>query len=293
MAEASGVRLVSSAERDPYESSTYGTGELIQRAIEGGATDIWLGAGGSATIDVGVGALAALGAKFHDSAGQQLDATPAGLKELAYIDLAEVEKRAKRTRITVLSDVDTPLRLNATVYGRQKGVQRDTEKLLQRFVLHMGTLAKARGYEILDSPWLGAGGGLAGALVAFAGARAASGAQFIASLAKLTEHVIGADILLTGEGKLDATSFHGKLPLVVALAAEERGIPTAIIAGDIVWDDIGPLPHATTCFSLASQNDDLTTALQAAPSRIAAATEQIVRLVAAVQNRREEQVKHA
>jgi len=279
VAEASGLRLISLADRDPFHSSSYGTGELIRAALDLKVPRILIGAGGSGTIDAGVGALAALGAVFRDARGNALDPTPAGLVSLAEVDLAALDSRLSRTEVIVLGDVHTPLRSNATVYGKQKGVRPETACQLAEVVHQVGCLAQERGHEILETAWRGAGGGLAGGLVAFAGARAVCGAEFIARLAGFPGHFQDADLLLTGEGRLDATTAFGKLPLVIARMAADHGVAAVIIAGSVADDGL-LLPEGIACFSATPQPCVLDEALAAAPIHITKVAEQVTRLFA-------------
>lgn len=283
MAEASGLRLIAVPDRDPFHFSTYGTGELIRAALDLGVTRILLGAGGSSTIDVGAGALAALGAVFLNATGDSLGPTPAGLVDLVDIDLACLDPRLLETEIIVLSDVSTPLGSNAAVYGRQKGVRTETAALLDQVVQILSMIAQRRGHNILASPWQGAGGGLAGAMVAFAGACAVGGAEYIARRAGLPEQLRSADLLLTGEGQFDSTSFHGKLPTVIASMAVECGVPTVIIAGCVAQEVLALLPETVACFSSSLGPGTLEEALSVATERITISTEQVVRLYTAAQ----------
>jgi glycerate kinase len=181
--------------------------------------------------------------------------------------------------VIVLGDVHTPLRDNATVYGKQKGVRPETAGLLAKTIARLGGMAEQRGHEILETPWRGAGGGLAGGLVAFAGARAVGGAKYIAHLAGFPDHLRGADLLLTGEGRLDATTKQGKLPLIIAGMAVDHGVAAAVIAGSVA-DDVGALPDGVTWFSSTLQPCALDEALAAAPRSIARTAEQVTRLFA-------------
>jgi glycerate kinase len=279
MAEASGLRLVPLTDRDPFHSSSYGTGELIRAALDLKVTRILVGAGGSGTIDAGVGALAALGAVFRDPSGTPLDPTPAGLITLAEVDLAAIDSRLAGVELIVLGDVHTPLQGNATVYGKQKGVRPETASLLAEVVRQVGHLAQRRGHEILKTPWRGAGGGLAGGLAAFAGGRAVGGAEFIARLAGFPDHLRGADLLLTGEGRLDVTTAFGKLPLVIAGMAADHGVAAVIIAGSVM-DDALVLPDGVTCFSATPYPCALDEALAATPIHLVKVAEQVTRLFA-------------
>jgi glycerate 2-kinase len=278
MAEASGLRLVSASERDPLQSSTYGTGELIRAALDRGVSRILLGAGGSGTLDGGAGALAALGARFLDDSGNSLEATPAALARLKTMDLDHLDRRLKHVDIIVLCDVHTQLSHNAVLYGLQKGIRPETAWVFEGLVKTLGELASRCGHSISSEPWVGAGGGLAGGLTAFCGARAVGGAAFIIQAMKLPERLRQADLVITAEGTFDETSFQGKLPMVVASLAADMGLPTTVLAGQIDPEAVQKAPSQTTFFGLnpgpCTQSEALANSLRNSRSM----AEQIARL---------------
>jgi glycerate 2-kinase len=262
MADVAGVRLLAHAERDPFRTSTLGVGELVRAALATGARQVIVGAGGSGTIDVGAGALAALGARFLGPRGEELEPTPAGLEQVRTVELDGLDPRLCRVQLVVLADVRTPLRQNLHRYGAQKGVRADTAARLQRVVERLGALAAERGIDVLKEPWLGAGGGLAGGLHTFAGARVEPGAESMLRRARLADLIKGADLLLTGEGCLDPTSADGKLPVAVARFAAEKGVPAVIIAGNIAG--LPPLPVGVRCVPLDGADHPLKAIARAA-----------------------------
>ncbi|PGH72156.1 hypothetical protein CN894_11765 [Bacillus thuringiensis] len=279
MAEASGLRLVANEDRDPFRSSSYGTGELIRFVLDMGVSNIFLGAGGSATIDAGAGALSALGAVFLNEAGHPLDPTPAGLIDVVDCDLKRLHPRLKEVKITVLSDVFTPLVGNSTVFGQQKGVKLETSEVLNQVLIRLDNIFRKRGYDdILETPWFGAGGGLAGGLAALAGAQVVGGAEFILNIAGLPNLLDRAEILLTGEGCFDATSFQGKLPVVVTNMAADKGVVSVIIAGQVAWEEIKPLPARVSYFSTTFGVGTLEKVVSGGTERIATAAEQVMRI---------------
>jgi glycerate kinase len=277
MAEASGLRLVEAERRDPFRSSTRGTGELIRAALDRGARRILVAAGGSGTIDGGAGALAALGAVFRDGAGRPLEPIPSALAGLAAVDLAGLDPRLAEVELTVLSDVLTPIENHVEVFGPQKGLAPGNAEALERFLHRWMELAAARGSDLAGRPWVGAGGCLAGGLVAFADARAESGADAICRLAGLSGALDGAALAITGEGRFDATSGHGKLTTVVAAAAAARGVPAVVIAGQVAGARELP-PGVVACFSAAPGPLSLSQALERAPEELARTAEQVARL---------------
>lgn len=231
MAEVSGLRRLREQELAPMRASTRGTGELIRHALDRGARRILVGAGGSATIDGGAGALAALGARFLDAGGQELQPIPARLTELAAVDLSAVDGRVEQTEIVVLSDVRTPLSMNARTFGAQKGLDAANFPHVDEVLRRLDAAATERARPFLHEPWLGAGGGLAAGLSAFAGATVTSGAQFIGACAGLPCRLQHVDLLITGEGRVDHTTFEGKLPGWLVTAGAKYRVPTAMISG--------------------------------------------------------------
>jgi glycerate 2-kinase len=277
MAEASGARLVPIDERNPFYFSTYGTGELINAAMNLGAKRIFLGVGGSCTMDGGAGALAALGVTFRDSHGVALQPTPSGLRTLHQIDTSGLDPRLQRIRTTVLCDVHTTVKECVRRYGRQKGVKPSDERNIDKVLSKLANLAQARGSNILEKSWLGAGGGLAGGLVAFAKASAVGGAEYLCYLAGVKSHLRDADLLLTGEGKFDKGSFQGKLPLIVSQMAAQHKVAATIIAGQIANLDHESIPDLVSLVSLAKPSMNLKEMLQDVAPRIQSASKMIVK----------------
>lgn len=284
MAEASGLRLVEPALRDPLRSSTFGTGELIRAALDLGARRILLAVGGSATIDAGAGALAALGAVFRDGTGNVLKPIPADLLQLAEVDLSGLDPRLAGVELTVLADVTTPFELTVEAYGPQKGLAPADVEPLQGFFRRWRELAARRGFDLAGRPWVGAAGGISGGLAAFAGARLVGGAETICRLARLPDHLEGAALVLTGEGRFDATSGQGKLTSTVTALAAETGVPAVVLAGQIA-EQVSTMealpPGVTACFSAAPGPLSLAEALERAPEDLARTAEQVTRLFAA------------
>lgn len=283
MAEASGLRLVEEPLRDPFRSSTRGTGELIRAALDRGARRILVAAGGSGTIDAGIGALAALGAVYRDTAGRALEPVPRALTEVASVDLSGLDARLAGVELTVLSDVLTPVERHVEVYGPQKGLDPRHAEALEGFLRRFVDLAAGLGVELAGRPWVGAGGCLAGGLAAFAGARAVGGAEEICRLAGLSGHLEGAALVITGEGRFDATSGQGKLTATVAAEAAARRVPAVVIAGQVVASETLP-PGVVACFSAAPGPLNLAEALERAPAELARTAEQVARLFAATRH---------
>ncbi|MDQ8192230.1 glycerate kinase [Roseibacillus persicicus] len=231
MADASGLWRIAEAERDVLRASTYGTGQLIDDGIAQGATKILLGVGGSATNDGGVGMAAALGWLFRDEADDVLEANPVDLADLATVDGSQVSTLPP---IEVACDVENPLlgeRGATAVYGPQKGAGPAEREYLEAYLEHL--MAVCGGEKAAEVPGAGAAGGLAWGLMTFANATLRPGFDIVADAVSLQERVSQADVVITGEGSLDAQSLEGKGPVGVARLAKEMGKHTVAVAGHI------------------------------------------------------------
>jgi len=233
MAEASGLRLLPLARPAPLTASSYGTGELVRAALDAGASRIVLGVGGSACTDGGAGMAQALGAQLLDAAGRQVPPGGAGLAQLHRIEVADFDARLADTEVVVASDVDNPLcgpRGAAAVYGPQKGATADDVATLDSALAHYAQLLRRDlNIEVADVPGAGAAGGTGAGALAFLGARLTSGIALLLEVVGFAEAIRGADLVITGEGSLDAQSLHGKAPIGVARAA--GGIPVIALVG--------------------------------------------------------------
>lgn len=231
MSAASGLAMASDIPLDPTTASTYGTGLMIQDAIQRGAQRILIGIGGSATNDGGTGMAQALGFHFLDAAGKALDCIPRDLDQLARIE----RPQAVPVQVKVACDVNNPLlgpQGCTRVYGPQKGVT-----CFEFFEHRLGTLAKVvksqLGVDAAEVPGAGAAGGLGYGLIAFCGAELASGFDLVAEAVNLRERIAAADLVITGEGRLDAQTLHGKGPIGVAQMARAMGKRVVAFAGAI------------------------------------------------------------
>lgn len=237
MAAASGLHWVPSAQRDARVTSSYGTGELIRAALDAGATRIILGLGGSATNDGGSGLLRALGARFLDAGGNELRPGGAALAKLQRVDLSALDARLHDVQVDVAADVDNPLcgpRGASAVFGPQKGANPAQVEELDAALARMAeVVSEALGEDFSNFPGVGAAGGLGFAAKAFFDARFRPGVELVAELSGLAEAVAGADLVITGEGRLDAQSLHGKTPVGVARVAQAQGVPVVALAGSL------------------------------------------------------------
>lgn len=240
MAAASGLHLAPKERRDPRITTSYGTGELILTALERGVKAIILGIGGSATNDGGAGMMQALGARLLDDQQQPLPPGGAALARLAQIDLSAVDPRLQQVSVTAACDVDNPLcgpHGASAVFGPQKGATPDMVTQLDAALSHFGSLLQqATGREVLNAPGAGAAGGMGAALLGMLNARLRPGIEIVIETLRLEEALRDADLVITGEGRLDSQSIHGKTPIGVARVAKRHGLPVIGIAGSLSKD---------------------------------------------------------
>ena len=237
MAQASGLQLLSSAERDACRSSTWGTGELIAAALDAGAQRIVLAIGGSATNDGGSGMLRALGLHMLGADGHPLAEGGLALARLAKIDASGLDPRLSQVQVEVAADVDNPLcgpNGASAIFGPQKGASPEQVRQLDQALGHFADqCAPLLGADLRDFPGCGAAGGTGFAAKAFMGARFRPGVEVVAELAGLDALVQGADLVITGEGRFDAQTLRGKTPLGVARVAKRHGVPVVVLAGTL------------------------------------------------------------
>ncbi|CAI0958902.1 glycerate kinase [Serratia quinivorans] len=240
MAAASGLHLAPKERRDPRITTSYGTGELILAALERGVKAIILGIGGSATNDGGAGMMQALGARLLDDQQQPLPPGGAALARLAQIDLSAVDPRLQQVSVTAACDVDNPLcgpHGASAVFGPQKGATPEMVTQLDAALSHFGSLLQqATGREVLNAPGAGAAGGMGAALLGMLNARLRPGIEIVIETLRLEEALRDADLVITGEGRLDSQSIHGKTPIGVARVAKHYGLPVIGIAGSLSKD---------------------------------------------------------
>ena len=234
MASASGLHLIDLDDRDIHRATTYGTGLLINSALERGCKTIYLGIGGSATHDLGTGILRALGVRFLDKNGQELT-EPREMVQVATIDTSQLNPLTREVEFIILCDVNNPL-LGKTgaayTFGPQKGAHTQVdltrcEGLSEIFTEYF----KARGIMIGLEPGDGAAGGIPALLRPLLNAKVRSGADFTAEIARLEEQIAAADLVITGEGQFDEQSFYGKGPGTVIELCQSRKKPVLILTG--------------------------------------------------------------
>jgi glycerate kinase len=241
LASASGLSRVASDERDPVAATTFGTGQVLAAAIGLGCTDIVLGLGGSATTDGGAGILVALGARLLDSQGDDLPMGGGSLERLATIDLSGLSPILAEVRLTVASDVTNPLLGElgaAAVYGPQKGLDASGVGRLDAALGHYADLLEAAvGRSVRDVPGAGAAGGSTAALLAIADRFAAfeirPGVDVVMELTDFDTRLAASDLVLTGEGRVDAQTAFGKTALGVARRAQTAGVACVCFGGSV------------------------------------------------------------
>ena len=245
LACAGGITLLTDEEKNPMNASTFGFGEVIADAIARGATHLCLGLGGSATNDAGLGALQALGAKFLDECGEIIPAPLSGkdLQKVSSFDLDNLHNRLKGAKLHLFCDVDNPFvgdKGAVAVYAPQKGADAAMLEALEEGMNHLAAAMKNCGFiDVFDLPGAGAAGGAGGGFAALAGAKILPGAETFLHLAGLEQRLFDCSLVITGEGKCDRQTLHGKLPATVMEIAATRNIPTVIFAG--VTEDVTAL----------------------------------------------------
>lgn len=240
MAAASGLELLKPGERDPWVTTTYGTGQLIRNALEKGCNKILLGIGGSATNDCGAGMAEALGVKFTDRKGDSCRLSGGYLGDVHRIWMDGLHPGVKGSEILVACDVSNPLtgpRGASHTYGPQKGADNEMVRKLDRNLAQFAELIREQlGMEIDKVPGAGAAGGLGAGLMAFLNGRLMNGFDMIAEAIGLEEKIKQADLVITGEGKMDGQTQFGKTPFGVAQLAFKQGKPVIGVAGTVEED---------------------------------------------------------
>ena len=240
MAAASGLEQVPPELRNPMKTTSWGTGELIRYALDSGVKSILVGIGGSATNDGGIGMLQALGARFLDSQGESLGLGGGEVARLASIDISGLDSRLKACQIDVACDVTNLLTGKegaSAVFGPQKGATPEMVRELDKALEHYAKIiARDLDIDVLELSGGGAAGGMGAALYAFCGAQLRPGIEVVTRALKLDELVRDADLVITGEGRIDSQSIHGKVPIGVAKVAKRYNKPVIGIAGSLTPD---------------------------------------------------------
>lgn len=239
IAEIIGLDKIPAARRSPLQTSSFGVGQMIRACLERGARHLVVGLGGSATVDGGAGMLQALGVRFLDGDGVAITAplTGGSLADIARLDLRDLDQRLRHTRIDIASDVDNPLcgpRGAAAVFGPQKGASAAEVVTLDRNLRDLYTLLEQScGREVAERAGAGAAGGLGAALLLVLNGHLRPGVEVVMEAVGLRHHLHGANLVVTGEGRVDAQTLFGKAPAGVARLAHDMGIPVVAVGGSM------------------------------------------------------------
>ena len=283
MACAAGLEHILPAERDPLRATSYGVGQLISHALDSGAQHIVLGLGGSATNDAGAGMLEALGLRLLDKHGAPLARGGLALAQLAQLDASALDPRLANIRVTIASDVNNPLcgpKGASAIFGPQKGATPAQVQTLDAALAHFAELcAQTLGRDMRDAPGSGAAGGLGFAAHAWLRSTFKPGAEVVAEIGGLAHAIEGADLVITGEGRMDAQTLLGKTPMGVAQIAKRAGVPVIAIAGSL-GDGYQALYEAGihAAFSLASGPCTLADACRNASALLEDRAQDIIRV---------------
>ncbi|MDU9691161.1 glycerate kinase [Priestia aryabhattai] len=273
MAAASGLHHVPMDERNPLITTTRGTGELILKALDHKVKHIIIGIGGSATNDGGAGMAKALGAKLLDANGAEIKEGGGSLDQLTAIDLTNLDSRLAEVKVEVACDVDNPLTGEtgaSAVFGPQKGATSDMVRQLDRNLAHYAAvIEKEMDIHIQNVPGAGAAGGLGGGLLAFLSAELKPGVDIVIKATELENYIKDADLVITGEGRIDGQTIYGKTPIGVAKTAKKHSVPVIAIAGSIGAGSEAVYEHGISAlFSVVPGAVDLSEALEKAGENI-------------------------
>ena len=283
MAVASGLNLLHSSEHNPMLTSTYGTGQLILNAVKTGAKHIILGIGGSATTDGGIGMAAAMGFRFYNDQNEELAPIGGKLSDIRRIDSSKVDERLKNITVTVACDVTNPLFGEsgaAYIYGPQKGADPEMVKILDAGLENLSKVAtETFGSDLSQIPGAGAAGGLGAGALWFLNARLREGVGIVMEQSNIDQLIANADLVITGEGKVDEQTLQGKVVKGLADACREHDVPLIVVCGTLLIS-ASDLRKAgiTSAISVINRPMDLATASAEAYTLVKEATFQLVNL---------------
>jgi len=262
MAQASGIMLLQDDEKNPEFATSYGTGQLIKAALDRGFRKFIIGIGGSATNDAGIGMLKALGVRFTKEDGSDLENGISNLFQLAAINVSGLDARLADALFTIACDVDNPFigeRGATAVFGPQKGVQEYQVEHFDNCLKHFANIVERQfSIRLHDYKGAGAAGGMGGALIAFLKGNFHAGIDIVIDAVQLQGHLADAQLVITGEGKSDLQTLHGKAPLGVAKVAELAQVDAVLLSGGI---DIKARPTLQKYFSVVESlvDEEITT----------------------------------
>ncbi|BBF05954.1 glycerate kinase [Haemophilus influenzae] len=285
MAAASGLHLVPPEKRNPLLTTSYGTGELIKLALDLGVESFILGIGGSATNDGGVGMLQALGMKCLDSQDKPIGFGGAELANIVKIDVQQLDPRLQQVHIEVACDVNNPLCGEcgaSTIFGPQKGATSEMVKQLDAALSHFAEIAERDcGKQIRDQAGAGAAGGMGGGLLLLPSVQLKAGIQIVLDRLRLIDYVKDADVVITGEGRIDAQSIMGKTPIGVARTAKQFNKPVIAIAGCLREDYDVVFDHGIDAvFPIIHQLGDLSDILKQGEQNLISSAQNVARVLA-------------
>jgi glycerate kinase len=286
MAEASGLCLIGERDRNPLYASTYGAGQLIRDALDRGCQEFLLCIGGSATNDGGAGMAQALGFALTDENDEAIPRGGAGLSRLSRIDASTADERLADCTFTVACDVSNPLcgvSGASAVFGPQKGATPEMVRTLDAGLRHFAEIVRRDlGVDVSELPGAGAAGGLGAGSVAFLRAELKRGTDIVIRALNLRERMVGADFVITGEGRCDAQTAHGKTVLGVAACARESGIPVIVLAGSLgVGADALYDCGVSGLFAITDGPMCLAEAMRRGPELLETAAARVIHLMAA------------
>ncbi|MFY0520309.1 glycerate kinase [Lysinibacillus sp. UGB7] len=267
MAQASGIMLLQDSEKNPEIATTYGTGQLIKAALDEGFRKYIIGIGGSATNDAGIGMLKVLGLQLKKEDGTPIAEGVSALLDLKSIDASRLDSRLADANFIIACDVDNPLigEYGATaIFGPQKGVNKQQIAFYDSCLKHFADIVEKQ-YQIRLHDYKGAGaaGGLGGALIAFLHGTFHAGIDIVIDAVQLKRHLVDAQFVITGEGKSDRQTLHGKAPLGVANVVKATDVQSVLLSGAIDENDkLALLEHFAIVESLVDENITLQQAMQ-------------------------------
>ncbi|MEE4243646.1 MAG: glycerate kinase [Desulfopila sp.] len=289
MAKASGLVLLPAEQRNPLKTTTFGTGQLLKNCLDLDVSRIILGLGGSATCDGGIGAAAALGYRFLDCRGAEIEPVGENLIHITAIENSAVDSRLNDIVIEAVCDVTNPLtglEGASYIYSPQKGADLEQVKVLDEGLCNLArVIKKDLGIDVTGLKGGGAAGGLGAGVYAFFGGRLQKGIDLVLDILGFTERLAGADLVITGEGRIDAQTQFDKAPAGVARAAQQAGVPCVAVCGAI-GSGIEELHHCgiDAVFSICNEPLHENRAMSEAAVLLENTAEQVVRLFLKARN---------
>ena len=282
MAQCAGLPLVE-GRANPLATTTHGVGELMAHAIESGCRRLVLGLGGSCTNDGGAGMAAALGVVFRDSDGRAFVPVGGSLEKIAACDDSAAAARLAEIEVVAMCDVDLPMhgpRGAACVFAPQKGASEADVRLLDAGLRHLdGIMQQMHGVRVADVPGAGAAGAMGAGVIAFLGGRLKRGIETVLDAVDFDRHLEGADLVITGEGRLDAQSASGKVVSGIVRRAKARRVPVVVLAGEVDLDAAAlEALGVTAAFPINRKCESFATARLHARESLRATAEQVLRL---------------